>query len=112
MRPARLVSVRMPSIAQLEKLLAVEPNDPFVPYALGQEHAKQGQFAVAVTWYDKCLALDPTYCYAYYHKARALEHMNDPAAVRATLKAGLKVARTAKDEKAASEITTFLDSLR
>lgn len=102
----------MPSIAQLERLLAIDPADPFVPYALGQEHAKQGRFDQAIAWYDRCLALDPSYCYAYYHKARALEPAGDRAAIEAVLRQGLAAAKAAGDAKASSELASFLESLR
>jgi tetratricopeptide (TPR) repeat protein len=61
----------MPTIEQLQRLYDADPSDPFAPYALAQEYAKQGDHAHAVEFYDRCLALDPDYLYAYFHKARA-----------------------------------------
>jgi tetratricopeptide (TPR) repeat protein len=101
----------MPSLEQLEKLLAADPGDAFVLYGLAQEHAKQGHFARAVEFYDRCLSVDPAYCYAYYHKARALEGKGDRAEAVAVLKAGMAQARGVGDAHAAAEIEALLDEL-
>jgi len=101
----------MPSIEQLEKLLASDPRDPFVLYGLAQEHARKGDQARAVQFYDRCLEADPRYCYAYFHKAKALEAAGRAADAIATLKAGLAAAREARDQHALSEIQGYLDEL-
>ncbi len=101
----------MPSIEQLQKLLAADPADPFVLYGLAQEHAKAGQTDEAVAHYDRCLAADPGYCYAYFHKAKALEDAGRVPEAVATLKAGLAAAKKAGDAHATSEISGYLDML-
>lgn len=104
----------MPSVAQLEALLAKEPNDPFVLYGLAQEHAKQGDHARAVEFYDRCLAVDPNYHYAYFHKAMTLRQRGeagDEGRAIETLRAGLVRARAGSDAKAASEIAGLLDEM-
>lgn len=101
----------MPSLEQLEKLLAADPGDAFLLYGLAQEHAKQGAHKVAVEFYDRCLVADPAYCYAYYHKARSLDAMEKRDDAVATLRAGLKAAKSAGDSHAASEIAALLDEL-
>lgn len=94
----------MPSIEQLHRLLAADPNDPFTLYALAQEHAKRGEWVAAIAHYDRCLAADPAYCYAYYHKAKALDAAGDRAGARAAVAAGLSAARLARDQQAMSEL--------
>lgn len=101
----------MSRIAQLEKLLAMDANDTFVLYGLAQEHAKAGNHAAAVAWYDRCLAVDPVYCYAYFHKARSQQAMGEIAGAIGTLKAGQAASKQAGDMKALSEISGFLDEL-
>ncbi len=103
--------VRMPSIAQLEKLLQADPQDPFVLYGLAQEHAKRGDTAQAVLFYDRCLAADPMYLYAYYHKARALQQAGRTEEALATVKAGGHFATRAQDAHAARELSTLQDEL-
>ncbi|MDX2131386.1 MAG: tetratricopeptide repeat protein [Planctomycetota bacterium] len=94
----------MPSIAQLEKLLAADPNDPFVLYALAQEHAKHGATDTAVDFFDRCLAADPTYLYAYYHKARVQLEAGRADDARAALRTGIAAATQAGDAKALNEL--------
>ncbi len=101
----------MPSIAQLEKLLAADPADPFILYGLAQEHAREGRFDVAVTFYDRCLEADPNYLYAYFHKAKALEEAGRVDDAVAALRLGLDRAKAAREPKAMSEIGAYLDEL-
>lgn len=101
----------MPSLQQLERLLALDPADAFVLYAIAQEHAKQGRHEGAVAFYDRCLAANALYCYAYFHKARSLEASGSIAAARATLEAGLTASKEAGDAKAISEISGYLATL-
>jgi tetratricopeptide (TPR) repeat protein len=101
----------MPSIPQLEKLLAIDPGDAFLLYALAQEHAKAGDTPAACDAYDRCLVADPAYCYAYYHKARTLmaAHRRDEAL--ATVDAGLVAAKTHNDLKARGELEALRDEI-
>lgn len=101
----------MPSIEQLKKVLAADPRDPFVLYGLAQEYAKAGHLREACEYYDRCLSVDPGYCYAYFHKARAQEAGGDAAAALATLRAGVEAARSARDGKALGELAEYLAML-
>jgi tetratricopeptide (TPR) repeat protein len=103
--------VRMPSIAQLETLLQADPQDPFVLYGLAQEYAKRGDTALAVSFYDRCLSADPSYLYAYYHKARAQQHAGQTQEALATVKAGMEQAKRTQDAHAAGELSTLMDEL-
>jgi tetratricopeptide (TPR) repeat protein len=98
-------------IVQLMKLLETDPEDPFCLYSLAFEHQKVGNLGAAVEFYERALAADADYFYAYYHKAKALEEMGDVAGAKATLELGLRRARASGDEKARSEIAEFLDTL-
>lgn len=101
----------MPTIEQLEKLLTLEPDDAFTLYAIAMEHAKQGRHADAVSFFDRCIASDEAYCYAYYHKARSQEASGDEGGARATLEAGLVVSRREGDAKAIDETAAYLRTL-
>ena len=101
----------MTRIDQLSTLLDADPNDADVLYMLAQEHAKGGDVAASVEHYNRCIAIDPAYHYAYYHKARALESNDDQAAAIETLQAGLTQARADGADKAISEIQEYLASL-
>ena len=91
-------------LAKLESLLAADPRDTFTLYALAQEHAKAGNSARAIEFYDRTLAVDGGYCYAYFHKAKAQAALGDAAGARATVAAGLAAAQRAGDAKALNEL--------
>ncbi|MBL8762055.1 MAG: tetratricopeptide repeat protein, partial [Phycisphaerae bacterium] len=101
----------MPSIAQLEKLLALDPADAFVLYGLAMEHAKSGQIDHAMTYFDRCTAADPAYCYAYFHKARVQSEAGRTSDAIETLNRGLIAAKAAGDAHAMSEMRELLDQL-
>lgn len=101
----------MPSLAQLEKLLAAEPHDPFVLYGLAQEHARLGHGAEAIAFFDRCLAVDPAYCYAYFHKARVQQAGGDVSGAIATVRRGIEAAKRAGDAHALDELSGLLEEL-
>ncbi len=96
---------------QLTRLLAADPSDSFVLYGLAQEHAKLNEHARAVHFYDRCLTVDPSYCYAYYHKAISLQSLDLFDEMKSTLEAGVAAARSAGDGKALNEIGGMLATL-
>ena len=101
----------MPSIAQLSKLLEAEPHDPFLLYGLAQEYAKAGDVSRAVEHFDRCLAADPAYCYAYYHKAKALMGAGRTDEAKGVVQAGMAKAREVGDAHARDELQSLLDDL-
>jgi len=98
-------------LAQLEKLIAADPNDSFCLYGLAMEYAKQDDTDKAVDLFDRALQVDPDMCYAYFHKAKALEAADQMDAARQTLRNGLDVAKRVGDAKAVNEIAGFLDEI-
>jgi len=101
----------MPTIAQLENLLSLDPNDPFVHYGLGQEHANAGDYQQAIACYDKVLELDPTYCYAYYFKGQSLNDLGRTDDAKLVIQSGIEAAKGINDSHAAAELSGLLDSI-
>ncbi len=101
----------MPTIAQLEQLLSIDPDDPFVHYGLGQELAKAGKLDQALSCYTRVIELDPTYCYAYYFKGQTLDELGRSDEAKRVIQAGIAAARQINDGHAASELTELLESL-
>ncbi len=101
----------MSRIDQLKKLLDADPGDAFCLYGLAQEHLKLGEAETALEYFDRTIAADHTYTYAYYHKARAQQALDRHAEARETCRAGLAVAEGVKDEKAAAELRDLLAML-
>ncbi len=96
----------------LEAMLAENPNDPFCLYGIAQEHLNNGACDLAIGYFEKCLESDPSYLYAYYHKARALEELDRVDDAVATLETGLRQAKEAGDVHAINEISGYIDILR
>jgi len=101
----------MSRIQQLKKLLDLDEQDSDVLYMLAQEHAKQGEYDAAVDWYDRCLDAERTHCYAYFHKAKALQAKGDTPEARRTLEDGVQAAREVEDDKAIAELAEYLRQL-
>jgi tetratricopeptide (TPR) repeat protein len=102
------------AINRLEQLLAMaekNPRDPFVLYGIGMEQKKVGKFDVAVDYFDKTLAVDPGYCYAYYQKGQTQEAAGQSDAARQSYQAGIAAAKAKGDGHAAGEIAAALDLL-
>ncbi len=98
-------------LQKLRTLLAAEPDDGFLLYGVAQELQKLGRFLEACEFYDRAIAVDAKECYAFFHKAKALEQAGRRADAAASLRTGLARARTVGDHKASSEIEGFLDDL-
>jgi len=82
-----------------------------VPGTVSSEYAKARDADSALAFFDRTIAADADYCYAYYHKARVQQQAGDTAAAKETLEAGLARALACQDQKAESEIRLYLDSL-
>jgi tetratricopeptide (TPR) repeat protein len=102
----------MPTIEQLEKLLTIDPSDPFVHYGIGQEHAKLGHHDQAIACFDKALELDESYCYAYYFKAISLKEVGRRDEAVDIIKAGIEKAKSAGDGKARSELEGLMITIK
>lgn len=101
----------MPSIEKLQRLLEKDPNDPFVLYGLAMEHAKAGSTAISLGFFDRCIAADPSYCYAYYHKAKTQAASGDTPSALATIELGMTKAKASGDGHALAELDQLRDEL-
>ena len=90
-------------LLKLRALLQAEPDDGLVLYGLAQECQKRGRL--------DAIEVDPKQCYAFFHKAKALELAKRRGEIEGVLRAGLARARAVSDFKAASEIQGFLDDI-
>ena len=91
-------------LEQLLKLHAVDPADTDLPYMIALEHAKADDAEQAIEWFDRTLALNPHYHYAYFQKAKALDNEGESAEALAVLDEGIAMAKKAGDAKALGEL--------
>ncbi len=97
----------MPSRAQIQKLLDLEPNDPFMLYAMATDYAKEGEHESAIEFYQKTIEVDAEYCYAYYHQARSYEALGRLEEAKSTLDRGLEVSERVGDSQAINETRQY-----
>jgi tetratricopeptide (TPR) repeat protein len=98
-------------LAQLEKLLEREPTDPFLLYGVAMEHKKAGRTADAIEFFDRTIAADAGYCYAFYQLGQTYEQMGDVARAKKAYEDGIAAARVKGDDHALSEIEGALSML-
>jgi tetratricopeptide (TPR) repeat protein len=98
-------------LEQLQKLAAIAPDDPLAHYGLGLEFINLQRWEDAVAAFNQAIAVDGRYSAAFYHKARAEIAAGNAAAGRATLTAGMEVARAAGDWHTQEEMKALLDTL-
>ena len=91
-------------LEQLHRLLATEPGDAFCLYAMGMEYARRGEHEAAAAHLEQSLMTEPDQPYAHFHRAQSLIHLQRTDDAHAAVEAGLDVATTLGDDKAASEL--------
>ncbi|CAN5418007.1 hypothetical protein BH09PLA1_BH09PLA1_23830 [soil metagenome] len=96
---------------QLQTMLARQPGDAFLLYALGMEHKKLGALDPAIDFYSRTIEVDPNYCYAYYQRGQSFEQKGDAASAKQSYQAGIEAAIRAKDDHAKSELEAALQML-
>ena len=99
-------------LSQLRNLLESNPHDGFCMYGIAMEYAKTGTHIEAIAWFDKTIETDPTYCYAYYHKACCQFATGDVQNATNTLDDGIKHAQHVGDQHAVNEMTDLLRSMK
>ena len=114
MSPTRESSVNVGGVSRADALLALiaeDPDDPFLLYALAMEHGKLGQEEEALAGFQRVLDGHPGYVPAYFHYARLLADRGDPATAVQVIQRGLKVAEEAGEGHAAAELRELLDEV-
>lgn len=100
--------------ARMGKLLAMlqkQPDDTFLLYGLAMEHKKAGDAANALRSFDRVLALDPGYCYAYHQKGLIYESQDDLDSARRSYREGAAAAARKGDAHAQGEIAAALQAI-
>ena len=90
--PDAAEAVVMSRLEQLERMLAEEPDDPFLNFSLAMELARLQRPDESLRQFDRVLELDAGYCTAYFQKISVPTSMPEAAqititAVSATLSA-------------------------
>lgn len=98
-------------LEKLRALLAKNPADAFVLYAIGIELKKIPDFPGAIEHFEKTISADANYCYAYYQLGQTCELMEDEDGAKKAYGRGIEAARRCGDAKALGELQGALDIL-
>ena|SRR6185436_8784342 len=98
----------MPSLEQLLPLLAAEPNDAFLRYAVAMEYAKQSRHDEALSEFAELACLHPDYVAGYFMAGRTAEQKGDIEQAKVLYKQGIAAAQRTGDSHAAGEISSAL----
>ncbi|HEY3245147.1 MAG TPA: tetratricopeptide repeat protein [Phycisphaerae bacterium] len=101
----------MPTIDQIAKLLAAEPDDAFLNFSMAMQLAKEQRGEQALRHFDRVIQVDPSYTAAYHHKANTLIGTGRLDEARRTLEAGINAAQRVGNMHAQSEMQELLASL-
>jgi len=94
----------MDRLATLQAFLRDDPDDPFTRFALAQEHAKRGETAEALDYYEGLVRDHADYVGTYYHLGALYRALGRDDDALATYRAGVRAATEAGDGHARAEL--------
>lgn len=98
-------------LAHLRQLLEVDPNDPFLHYAIGIEHLNSQDFEEASRVFQNIVEAFPDYVATYYQYAIAKVNLGDLDGAVAIIEKGIPVAQKAGERKTVNELNMLLEDL-
>jgi predicted Zn-dependent protease len=78
----------MTRLEQIKTLIADDPHDAMLRFALGNEHFQLEQYAEAIEALKGAIEIDPEYAFVYIQLAEAYEKSGRTALARQTVEAG------------------------
>lgn len=104
------MSIRTPRMAQIEAMLADEPNDPELRYFQAMEYLSAGDEATGVAKFRE-LTASATYVPAFLQAGQLLNRLGHIAEACAVLRKGIEAARQQRNDHALGEMQGLLDSI-
>jgi tetratricopeptide (TPR) repeat protein len=96
---------------KIESMLASEPKDVFLRYALAMEMEKAGEFPQSLEVHLELTQEDPPHIASFFRSAQILAQQGQIESARAFLRDGIDQARSAGDLHAAAEMSEMLSQL-
>ncbi len=93
-----------PRMSQLLDFLKEAPEDPFLNYALAQEHLSAGNRAEAMRLLEWLVQHHPDYVASYYHLGKLLEKEGLKEEAMAVYEHGIAVAARLGEQHARAEL--------
>lgn len=95
----------------IEAMLAEDPGDTFLRYALAMELEKERNHEASLAQLRGLMADNPPYVPAFFRAGQQLASLGRVNEARAALRDGIEQARAQGDAHAAGEMSEFLASL-
>lgn len=95
-------------LTELRKMLAEDPGDAFLNYALAMEHLSTGDKKDAFSQLMQLIESQPDYLPAYYQAGKLAFEFNNPSAESIVTK-GIKLAQSKGNKHTLTELQGLLD---
>ena len=96
---------------QIEEMLAEQPDDPFLNYALALECDKDGDTQQSLLLFKSLMTASSPYVPAFFMAGQLLARLDRTDEARRVLASGIKQAQEQGNQHAATEMTEFIDAL-
>ena len=96
---------------QIQEMLAEDPKDTFLRYALAMEFKSEGSSEEGLKIFSELMQDDPPYVPAFFMAGQELAGLARIDEAQRTLEEGIAHAKTQGELHAAGEMTEFLNSL-
>jgi len=91
-------------LKRIQEMLSNTPNDPFLLFALAQEHKNAGRSTEALTAFKNLHERQADYVGLYYHYAALLAELDMNREAEEVYTSGMDVAQKAGDQHALAEL--------
>lgn len=95
-------------LQQLEEMLAQEPGDVFLRYAIAMEYFSVNDFEGALTRLKDILKTDPDYLAAYYQAGKCYEELKRFEDAKSVYQLGIELALKQQKTKTVNELREAL----
>ena len=95
-------------LEQLQQMLAQEPNDEFLQYAIGIEYFSVGDFTKAMECFKTILNTNPDYLAAYYQIGKCYEELKQTEEAKNIYSQGIELALKLNKAKTLGELREAL----
>jgi tetratricopeptide (TPR) repeat protein len=103
--------VQMNRLEKIRQMLASEPNDVFLRYALAMELDSAGQADDSLEAYENLMSDRPPHVPSFFRAGQLLARLGRTEQARTTLDQGIQHAMAQGDAHAAAEMNELLGSL-
>lgn len=100
-----------PKIDKFKKVLQIDPNDETLWFGLGKAYMGDENWDEAITAFDSCLKVKPTYSAAILALAQSLKQADQPDRCRTVCAQGIDVATANGDLLVIKNLEELRDSL-